>query len=163
VLHSYTRRVNSVCSLCSHSCLLLIVFVTRAMQATLLVCIWSHACKPTKHRLIQDPRFYVLHVQLHCLSRVPQWLSEVQVLGQMLKSLKALHDGGYAHRNLKPSNVLRRRSHNDWVLADFACTAILSALSSHFSVPPKFLVTVALPCIACIGVILRHDWLLMDA
>lgn len=45
----------------------------------------------------------------------------------MLKSLKALHDGGFAHRNLKPSNILRRKSHNDWVLVDFACATILSA------------------------------------
>ena len=55
----------------------------------------------------------------------------MQVLGQMLKSLKALHDEGFAHRNLKPSNILHRKSHNDWVLADFACAAILSASPSH--------------------------------
>lgn len=53
-------------------------------------------------------------------------LKRVQVLGQMLKSLKALHEGGFAHRNLKPSNILHRRSHKDWVLADFACAVVLS-------------------------------------
>jgi serine/threonine protein kinase len=66
-----------------------------------------------------------------------------QVLGQILKSLKAMHDGGYAHRNLKPSNVLRRGSHNDWVLADFACAAVLSALPLALSSSPPVAVSAA--------------------
>jgi serine/threonine protein kinase len=51
----------------------------------------------------------------------------VQVLGQVLKAVKGLHGAGYAHRNIKPSNILRRLKQHDWVLFDFASSAPLSA------------------------------------
>jgi serine/threonine protein kinase len=53
----------------------------------------------------------------------------VQVLGQVLKAVKELHGAGYAHRNIKPSNILRRLKQHDWVLFDFASSAPLSASS----------------------------------
>jgi serine/threonine protein kinase len=52
----------------------------------------------------------------------------VQVLGQALNAVKALHEAGFAHRNIKPSNILRRLRQHDWVLFDFASSAPLSAL-----------------------------------
>ena len=56
--------------------------------------------------------------------------TRLQVLGQVLKAVKALHAVGYAHRNIKPSNIMRRLKQHDWVLSDFACAAPLSA--PHF-------------------------------
>jgi serine/threonine protein kinase len=52
----------------------------------------------------------------------------VQVLGQVLKALMALHGAGYAHCNIKPSNILQREKQHDWVLSDFACCRPQSAL-----------------------------------
>jgi serine/threonine protein kinase len=49
----------------------------------------------------------------------------LQVLGQVLKAVKRLHEQGYAHRNIKPSNILRRLKQHDWVLFDFASAAPL--------------------------------------
>jgi serine/threonine protein kinase len=53
--------------------------------------------------------------------------ASVQVLGQVLKAVKALHGAGYAHRNIKPSNIQSRLKQHDWVLFDFASSAPLSA------------------------------------
>jgi serine/threonine protein kinase len=53
----------------------------------------------------------------------------VQVLGQVLKGFIGLHGAGYAHRNIKPSNILRRLRQHDWVLFDFASSAPLSESS----------------------------------
>jgi serine/threonine protein kinase len=52
----------------------------------------------------------------------------VQLLSQVLKTVKALHGSGYAHRNIKPSNILQRHKHHDWILADLACAAPLGML-----------------------------------
>ena len=52
----------------------------------------------------------------------------MQVLGQVLKAVKVLHEQGYAHCNIKPSNVMRRLKQHDWVLSDFANAAPLRAL-----------------------------------
>ena len=47
-------------------------------------------------------------------------LERLQVLGPLIKGARALHDAGYAHRNIKPSNILRRSSQRDWALSDLA-------------------------------------------
>jgi serine/threonine protein kinase len=49
----------------------------------------------------------------------------LQVIGQVLKAVHVLHAQGYAHRNIKPSNILRRLKQHDWVLSDFGCAASL--------------------------------------
>ena len=46
----------------------------------------------------------------------------------MLRALTALHSAGYAHRNIKPSNILRRPQKHDWMLSDFGCSAPIGAL-----------------------------------
>jgi serine/threonine protein kinase len=46
----------------------------------------------------------------------------VQVLGQVLQTLAALHDAGFAHRNIKPSNILQRVQQHDWMLFDFSAS-----------------------------------------
>ena len=51
-----------------------------------------------------------------------------QVLGQVLKTVKALHDAGYAHRNIKPSNILQREKQHDWMLFDFSASCPVGAL-----------------------------------
>jgi serine/threonine protein kinase len=55
----------------------------------------------------------------------------VQALGQLLKAVNALHKQGYAHFNIKPSNILRRLKQHDWVLSDFGCSARISVLPSQ--------------------------------
>ena len=64
----------------------------------------------------------------------------MQVLGQVLKTVKALHEEGYAHRNIKPSNILQRDKQHDWMLSDFAAScpvgAALSSVSyTHLTLP----------------------------
>ena len=51
----------------------------------------------------------------------------MQLLSQVLRAVRALHATGYAHRNIKPSNILRRLKQHDWILADLACAAPLGA------------------------------------
>lgn len=51
----------------------------------------------------------------------------VQMLSQVLRTLMALHSEGFAHRNIKPSNILRRPMQHDWILVDFASTAPVGA------------------------------------
>ena len=69
----------------------------------------------------------------------------MQLLSQVLRAVRALHATGYAHRNIKPSNILRRLKQHDWILADLACAAPLGAANTlciHGGTPP------ALPCVA---------------
>jgi serine/threonine protein kinase len=61
----------------------------------------------------------------------------VQVLGQVLKALIALHGAGYAHCNIKPSNILHLAKQHDWVLSDFASSRPQSALPCF--PPPSFI------------------------
>ena len=51
----------------------------------------------------------------------------MQTIVQVLKVLKQLHSAGYAHRNIKPSNILQRLTNPEWMLVDFACCAALGA------------------------------------
>jgi serine/threonine protein kinase len=52
----------------------------------------------------------------------------VQALIHTAQALKELHAMGYAHRDLKPGNILRRPKHHDWTLIDFGCAARIGAL-----------------------------------
>ena len=56
----------------------------------------------------------------------------MQMLSQVLRSVKALHVAGYAHCNIKPSNILRRLKQHDWILSDLACAAPVGAMSVSF-------------------------------
>ena len=47
----------------------------------------------------------------------------MQLLSQVLRGVKAMHEEGFAHCNIKPSNILRRLRQHDWILADMACVA----------------------------------------
>ena len=40
-----------------------------------------------------------------------------------MRALCKLHGFGYAHRDIKPGNILRRPKQHDWTLIDFGCTA----------------------------------------
>ena len=40
-----------------------------------------------------------------------------------MRALRRLHDFGYAHRDIKPGNILRRPKQHDWTLIDFGCSA----------------------------------------
>jgi serine/threonine protein kinase len=51
----------------------------------------------------------------------------VQVLGQVLQTLAALHEAGFAHRNIKPSNILQREQQHDWMLFDFSASCPVGA------------------------------------
>jgi serine/threonine protein kinase len=48
-----------------------------------------------------------------------------------METLKALHAEGYAHCNVKPANIMRRRKEHDWILSDFDRAAALGALHGN--------------------------------
>ena len=45
----------------------------------------------------------------------------LQSLSHAVRALARLHSCGYAHRDVKPGNILRRPNHHDWTLIDFGC------------------------------------------
>ena len=47
----------------------------------------------------------------------------LQALSHAVRALRKLHSFGYAHRDIKPGNILRRPKQHDWTLIDFGCTA----------------------------------------
>lgn len=49
------------------------------------------------------------------------------MIGQLIRGVRALHEAGYVHRNIKPSNILQRSSQHDWVLSDFSSCCPLGA------------------------------------
>lgn len=53
----------------------------------------------------------------------------MQVVGSLVKALKALHEAGYAHCNIKPSNILEHEKHT-WVLSDYASSCPLGTAPS---------------------------------
>jgi serine/threonine protein kinase len=55
----------------------------------------------------------------------------VQVLCHVAQRLHVLHAAGWAHRDIKPGNVLRRPEHHSWTLIDFGCTARTGACAQH--------------------------------
>jgi serine/threonine protein kinase len=46
----------------------------------------------------------------------------------LARHLKALHENGYAHRDLKPGNVMWQPSRNLWTLIDFGCAARIGTM-----------------------------------
>ena len=57
----------------------------------------------------------------------------VQTISQVLSVLSALHKGGFAHRNIKPSNILQSCRQELWTLSDFAACAAIGAPSEDNS------------------------------
>eukprot|EP00892_Ulva_mutabilis_P005985 jgi/Ulvmu1/3759/UM175_0006.1 len=53
-----------------------------------------------------------------------------QALSHAVRALRRLHDFGYAHRDVKPGNILRRPKQHDWTLIDFGCTSRIGSMSS---------------------------------
>eukprot|EP00892_Ulva_mutabilis_P005912 jgi/Ulvmu1/3693/UM017_0110.1 len=51
------------------------------------------------------------------------FITVFQALSHAVRALRRLHDFGYAHRDIKPGNILRRPKQHDWTLIDFGCTA----------------------------------------
>ena len=54
------------------------------------------------------------------------------MLPQVLKVLKVLHEEGYAHRNIKPSNILHSEKLSKWSLSDFAASCPFRTLLRPF-------------------------------
>ena len=67
----------------------------------------------------------------------------LQVLLHAVRALRRLHAFGYAHRDIKPGNILRRPKQHDWTLIDFGCTARTGAL------PPVIFTKHSLPLQSC--------------
>jgi serine/threonine protein kinase len=53
------------------------------------------------------------------------------VLVQLASWLEMAHKTGFAHRNLKPSNVIMLESCGAWTVTDFGCAARIGAAPSH--------------------------------
>eukprot|EP00892_Ulva_mutabilis_P002841 jgi/Ulvmu1/12558/UM090_0045.1 len=53
-----------------------------------------------------------------------------QAVSHAVRALKGLHEFGYAHRDIKPGNILRRPKQHDWTLLDFGCTARIGTMAS---------------------------------
>eukprot|EP00892_Ulva_mutabilis_P005656 jgi/Ulvmu1/3462/UM016_0082.1 len=53
-----------------------------------------------------------------------------QSLSHAVRALTRLHSCGYAHRDVKPGNILRRPNQHDWTLIDFGCTAQIGTIAS---------------------------------
>jgi serine/threonine protein kinase len=61
----------------------------------------------------------------------------MQLLIHVLKPLKALHAAGYGHCNIKPSNILQRQKHHDWILSDLGCAAPIGTMPPPTPAPPS--------------------------
>eukprot|EP00892_Ulva_mutabilis_P000505 jgi/Ulvmu1/10455/UM063_0010.1 len=73
-----------------------------------------------------------------------------QALSHSVRALRKLHSTGYAHRDIKPGNILRRPKQHDWTLIDFGCAAqIGSTAGLAFSLkyaPPEVMAAVESGC-----------------
>ncbi|MGK7958807.1 MAG: ABC transporter substrate-binding protein [Crocosphaera sp.] len=45
----------------------------------------------------------------------------IQTLKELLKILQFIHEKGFVHRDIKPNNIMRRKSNNKLTLIDFGC------------------------------------------
>lgn len=73
-------------------------------------------------------------------SNVADFITIFQTLMHVVRAVRVMHDMGYAHRDIKPGNILRRPGEHDWTLIDFGCAAPIGVL--HVSV----LLTLTLAC-----------------
>ena len=60
-------------------------------------------------------------------SNVADFITIFQTLMHVVRAVKVMHDMGYAHRDIKPGNILRRPGEHDWTLIDFGCAARIGA------------------------------------
>ena len=58
----------------------------------------------------------------------PDFPTILTVLCHVAARLHQLHSAGYAHRDVKPGNILWRPRHHSWTLIDFGCAAEIGAL-----------------------------------
>eukprot|EP00892_Ulva_mutabilis_P005772 jgi/Ulvmu1/3567/UM167_0001.1 len=90
---------------------------------------------------IQTPYGYVFppFVIIECGQSLDEWARDnankdfitiFQALSHAVRALRKLHDFGYAHRDVKPGNILRRPKQHDWTLIDFGCTALIGSTAS---------------------------------
>lgn len=64
-------------------------------------------------------------------SNVADFITIFQTLMHVVRAVKVMHDMGYAHRDIKPGNILRRPGEHDWTLIDFGCAARIGAEPLH--------------------------------
>ena len=64
----------------------------------------------------------------------------MQVLANVAARLRDMHDAGYAHRDLKPPNVMWLPRENRWTVIDFGCSARIGE-----SAPLSFTLAYAAP------------------
>jgi serine/threonine protein kinase len=53
-------------------------------------------------------------------------LFDLQVIANVSIRLSSMHEAGYAHRDVKPANVMWLPRENQWTLIDFGCAAPLN-------------------------------------
>jgi serine/threonine protein kinase len=63
-----------------------------------------------------------------CLEWIVRFADVAQMMFHLARHLKALHENGYAHRDLKPGNVMWQPSRNLWTLIDFGCAARIGTM-----------------------------------
>jgi serine/threonine protein kinase len=64
-------------------------------------------------------------------SNVADFITIFQALMHVVRAVKVMHDMGYAHRDIKPGNILRRPGKHDWTLIDFGCAVRIGTTHCH--------------------------------
>jgi serine/threonine protein kinase len=60
-------------------------------------------------------------------SNVADFITIFQTLLHVVRAVKVMHEMGFAHRDIKPGNILRRPGEHDWTLIDFGCAVRIGA------------------------------------
>ena len=92
-----------------------------------------------------------------CCEKYASAYFPVQALSHAVRALKQLHDFGYAHRDIKPGNILRRPKQHDWALIDFGCAEQVGALQLRVST------IVHLRDVSCWSAVCAYDNVTRDA